>query len=103
MMSQPAIFLDRDGVLNVNRVDDVKSWDEFEWLPGSLHAIVELTHLNYPIFIVTNQRAISQKRLTVQALETIHAHMYQDIEKVGGKLTDILVPMFWASRRVQVR
>jgi D-glycero-D-manno-heptose 1,7-bisphosphate phosphatase len=29
-----AIFLDRDGVINYNRADHVKSWDEFEFLPG---------------------------------------------------------------------
>ena len=86
-MPQPAIFLDRDGVLNVNRPDDVKSWDEFEWIPGSLDAIVELTKLGYQIIIVTNQQAIGMGKLTLKGLRQIHKHISDEVEQAGGKIT----------------
>jgi D-glycero-D-manno-heptose 1,7-bisphosphate phosphatase len=92
-MPQPAIFLDRDGVLNVNRPDDVKSWEEFEWIPGSLNAIVELTQLGYPIIIVTNQRIIGQGKLTVKGLKLIHQHLCEAVEQAGGKIT----AFYWCS------
>ncbi len=86
-MPQPAIFLDRDGVLNVNRPDDVKCWEEFEWIPGSLEAIVELTKVGFPIFIVTNQRAIGLGKLSVKELKRIHRQICQEVERAGGKIT----------------
>ncbi len=92
-MPQPAIFLDRDGVLNVNRPDDVKSWEEFEWIPGSLNAIVELTQLGYPIIVVTNQRAIGLGKLTVKGLKCIHQRISEDVERAGGKIT----AFYWCS------
>jgi D-glycero-D-manno-heptose 1,7-bisphosphate phosphatase len=92
-MPQPAIFLDRDGVLNVNRPDDVKSWEEFEWIPGSLQAIVELTQLGCPIIVVTNQRVIGQGKLTVKGLKRIHQHLREDVERAGGKIT----AFYWCS------
>ena len=88
-MAQPAILLDRDGVINVNRPDDVKSWEEFEWIPGSLQAISELTNLGWPIVVLTNQRAIAQGTLTVQGLERIHQHMQESVEQAGGRITRI--------------
>lgn len=89
---QPAIFLDRDGVVNVNREDDVKSWEEFEWIPGSLNAMVELSQL-YPIIIVTNQRVVGQGRLSIKELKYIHQRLREDVERAGGKI----LAFFWCS------
>jgi D-glycero-D-manno-heptose 1,7-bisphosphate phosphatase len=86
-MNTPAIFLDRDGVLNVNRPDDVTSWEEFAWLPGSLEALVQLATLRYPIVVVTNQRAVARGRLTKRGLAAIHQRVQQDVERAGGYIT----------------
>ena len=43
-----AVFLDRDGVINVNRADHVKTWEEFEFLPGAIDAIVDLSRAAWP-------------------------------------------------------
>jgi D-glycero-D-manno-heptose 1,7-bisphosphate phosphatase len=86
-MPKPAVFLDRDGVMNVNRPDDVKSWAEFEWIPGSLEAIAQITAMGYPIFVITNQRAIGNGSLTVGELENIHQHIREDAVTLGGKIT----------------
>ncbi len=86
-MPKPAIFLDRDGVMNINRPDDVKSWAEFEWIPGSLEAIAAITKSGYPIFVITNQRAIANKSMTIADLENIHQHIREDVAAVGGEIT----------------
>lgn len=52
-----AVFLDRDGVINKRIVDDyVKSWEEFQFLPGVFEAIKTITEKGYFAIVVTNQR-----------------------------------------------
>lgn len=83
------IFLDRDGVINENRADHVKSWAEFHFLPGALEALRLLTERRYRVFIVTNQGAINRGLLTRAALEEIHRRMCGEVEAHGGRITGI--------------
>lgn len=84
-----AVFLDRDGVINYNREDYVKSWEEFEFLPGSLEALRLLAALRVPLLIVTNQSAVGRARLTLAGLETIHQRMLSAIRQAGGRIDAI--------------
>jgi len=77
-----AIFLDRDGVINENRADRVKSIREFRILPGSLDAIVRLSR-EYLIFVVTNQPGID-----VEVIESIHTYLRDWVVAQGGRITD---------------
>src|SRR4051812_42607089 len=54
------VFLDRDGVINVNRVDHVKSWEQFEFLPGAVEAIVELSRAGLDVFVITNHAIVNR-------------------------------------------
>jgi len=83
------IFLDRDGVINENRDDYVKSWDEFRFLSGAREAIALLTKLEYEIIICTNQAAIAYGYLQVEDLEKIHSLMIREIKRYGGKIEKI--------------
>jgi len=89
-LTTPALFLDRDGVLNENRDDYVKSWGEFRWLPRSLDALAALSRLQVPIFIVTNQSMIGRGRTSASALEDIHQRMLDQILERGGRVDAIL-------------
>lgn len=84
------LLLDRDGTINVHLINDyVKSWDEFEFIPGVLEAMSRFAqHFNH-IFIVTNQRGLGRGKYTVSALADIHAHMVAAIEKAGGRIDGI--------------
>jgi D-glycero-D-manno-heptose 1,7-bisphosphate phosphatase len=84
-----AIFLDRDGVINLNRADHVKSWDEFEFIPGALNSIAELTTTGLPIFVVTNQAAVNRGLLSVDELAGIHSRMLAEVERVGGHIKQV--------------
>ena len=53
-MLEKVVFLDRDGVINRDSPDYVKTWEEFEFLPGSLDAISLLTRNSFTILIITN-------------------------------------------------
>jgi D-glycero-D-manno-heptose 1,7-bisphosphate phosphatase len=84
-----AIFLDRDGVINQNSNDHVKSWDEFHFIPGALQSIRELTGTGLPIFVVTNQAAVNRRLMTVDTLNDIHDRMQAAIIQTGGKIIKV--------------
>ena len=86
----PAIFLDRDGVLNINRDDHVKCWKEFEFLPGALAALRLLAQAELPIVVVTNQAIIDRGIAPRQTIDLIHARMRTRIRRVGGRVDQIL-------------
>lgn len=84
------LFLDRDGVINERIVGDyVKTIDEFVFLPGVLEAITTFSSIFSHIFVVTNQQGIGKKIMTERNLSVIHNYMRSEIEKNGGKLTEI--------------
>lgn len=84
-----AIFLDRDGVINVNRPDNVTSWHEFEFETGSLPALVRLAETDYCLIIVSNQSGIGRGQMTRAAVDEIHAHMRRVVELAGGRIDGI--------------
>ncbi|HAO22784.1 MAG: D-glycero-beta-D-manno-heptose-1,7-bisphosphate 7-phosphatase [Desulfobacteraceae bacterium IS3] len=88
-MLQKVIFSDRDGVINRDSPNYIKSRAEFEFLPGSLEAIRLLTECGYTIIVITNQSAVARKLTTPEELNAIHAMMCKTVKKHGGRITDI--------------
>ncbi len=86
------IFLDRDGVINRNRPqgDYIKSWEEFEFLPGALDAIARLTQAGFRIVVITNQACIGKGLVSWAKVEEIHARMVQEIARAGGRIEAVL-------------
>ena len=89
-MKQPAIFLDRDGVINRNRPDHIKTWDEFEFLPGVLEALARLAGVGWPVLVVSNQGAIGRGQTTQAAVDEINCRMVAEIRSAGGRIDDVL-------------
>jgi histidinol-phosphate phosphatase family protein len=83
------VFLDRDGVINVNRDDYVKSWSEFEFLSGAKDAIKMLNETNYWVIIVTNQSPIGRGIFDHNTLEEIHTKMLQELSDAGAHIDAI--------------
>lgn len=86
-----AILLDRDGVINRERADYVKSWQEFEFLPGVLPALQRLTTLAIPILIITNQSAIGRGMIAPETVAAIHLQLQEVVTKVGGRIDAFFV------------
>ena len=84
-----ALFLDRDGVINRRRLDHVKSWDEFEFLPGSLAALAALRRANQRVVVVTNQAAVGRGLLRKEELFEIHRLMSKAVSNAGGSIEAI--------------
>jgi len=83
------IFLDRDGVINVDSPSYIKSWDEFSFIPGSLEALRILNEKGFDVILITNQSIINRGMIPKNALEQIFLMMNSEIESSGGKITDI--------------
>jgi histidinol-phosphate phosphatase family protein len=84
------LFLDRDGVINRRPLTDyVKSWEEFEFLPGTRAALCKLAAVFSRIIIVTNQQGIGKNLMTTEDLTKIHQRMCTEIEKHGGRIDQI--------------
>lgn len=86
MTKRPAVFLDRDGVINENRDDYVKSWGELRFLPGIFGALQRLRHSNYRVVLVTNQSAVGRGLITHQAAAEINRRVVAEIKAQGGRI-----------------
>ena len=81
------IFLDRDGVINRKLEGDyVKSWEEFEFLPGVRAALAELTAARCRLIVVTNQRGVALGLMTEAELRQIHARMLAELAAVDARV-----------------
>jgi histidinol-phosphate phosphatase family protein len=84
------LFLDRDGVINVLRVDDyVKTIDEFIFNEGALTAIGYLNTFFCRTIVVTNQQGIGKGLYSVKTLNEIHKYMVEEIANLSGTIDAI--------------
>lgn len=89
MSIDKVIFLDRDGVINYDSPHYIKSWDEYEFLPGSLEAMVALSRAGYHLILITNQSMIGRGMVPLAVLENMHHRMRKAVESAGGSVFDI--------------
>jgi histidinol-phosphate phosphatase family protein len=85
------VFLDRDGVINVDRRDYVKSWSEFKFLPEVFEALRLLKKNNLRVVVITNQSAVHRGLMSIDTLGVIHQKMLKAIEEKGGHIEAIYV------------
>lgn len=69
------IILDRDGVINYDSEDYIKSAEEWQALPGSIEAIVDLKNAGYQIAVATNQSGLARGLFDLDDLEAMHAKL----------------------------
>ena len=82
MKKQPAVFFDRDGVLNVDRGYICRS-RELEWMPGAIEAIRMLNELDYFVFVITNQSGIARGFFREEDVYDFHSYMEEELERQG--------------------
>ncbi len=83
------IVLDRDGVINTDSDEYVKSADEWQPIPGSINAIAELCEAGYTVTVATNQSGLGRGLFGLDALEAMHSKMRDLVEDAGGVITMI--------------
>jgi D-glycero-D-manno-heptose 1,7-bisphosphate phosphatase len=83
------VILDRDGTINEDRDDFVKSPAEWVPIPGSLEAIARLNHAGWHTVIATNQSGLARGLFDMATLNAIHARMNRELAAFGGRIDAI--------------
>lgn len=81
----PAVFIDRDGTLNVekNYLYRIADW---EWIPGAVAAIRRLNGAGYKVVVVTNQAGIARGLYGEAEMAALHAHVDRELAKAGARI-----------------
>jgi histidinol-phosphate phosphatase family protein len=86
---RPAVFLDRDGVLNRDSEDFIRTPDEVAILPGVPESVKRLNDAGYVTLVITNQSGIRRGYFTEQGLHDIHARLIPEVESAGGRISQV--------------
>lgn len=84
-----ALFLDRDGVINEDREDYIKSWEEFRFIKGVRPALKKIHQTGIPVVVITNQSIIGRGMVTEAELSVIHDRMLKGVKKAGGEILKV--------------
>lgn len=83
---EPAIFLDRDGVIIENREEYVRSWSDVEFFPAALAALRNFSSSPYRIVLVTNQSAVGRGLITLAQAESLNQRITAAVVDNGGRV-----------------
>ena len=83
------VILDRDGTINQDSDQYIKSPAEWKPIPGSLEAIARLTQGGWRIVVATNQSGIARGLFDMATLNAIHAEMHRAVNQAGGRIDAI--------------
>jgi len=87
LISKPAAFLDRDGVLNVDHGYAYRP-DQIEWCQDAAAAVAALNRAEYWVFVVTNQAGVGRGYYDEEAVRTLHLWMAASLAKKGARIDD---------------
>lgn len=85
LQPRPALFLDRDGVINIDR-NYVYRVEDFEWVEGAADVIRAFNDKGWWVFVVTNQSGIARGYYTEEQMETLHAWLQEELGKRGATI-----------------
>ena len=83
------IILDRDGTINEDSLEYIKSPQEWQPLPGALEAIARLNHAGWRVVVASNQSGLGRGLFDVATLNAMHAKLHTRLAAVGGRVDAI--------------
>jgi D-glycero-D-manno-heptose 1,7-bisphosphate phosphatase len=84
-----AIFLDRDGVINLNKEGYIHRIEDFEFVPGAIKGLKLLSDTDYKLIIISNQSGIARGYYKRSDVEKLHAWMLQQLKENGVHIDSI--------------
>jgi D-glycero-D-manno-heptose 1,7-bisphosphate phosphatase len=97
------IILDRDGTINQDSDNYIKSPAEWKPIPGSLQAIARLNQAGWRVAVATNQSGIARGLFDMATLNAIHAEMHRAVSLAGGRIDAIFFCPHAADSRCECR
>ncbi|MEP7328825.1 MAG: D-glycero-beta-D-manno-heptose 1,7-bisphosphate 7-phosphatase [Betaproteobacteria bacterium] len=97
------IVLDRDGVINHDSDQFIKTPEEWRAVPGSLEAVARLNHAGYRVVVATNQSGIGRGLFDMAMLNAIHEKMHKALGHVGARLDAVFFCPHTADARCECR
>lgn len=85
------VILDRDGVINHDSDQFIKSPEEWKPIPGSLEAIARLNQAGYRVVVASNQSGLGRGLFCMDTLNRIHAKMHKLVAMAGGRIDAIFL------------
>jgi D-glycero-D-manno-heptose 1,7-bisphosphate phosphatase len=86
MHSMKLVILDRDGTLNEDSAEFIKSEAEWNPLPKALEAVARLNHAGWHVVVASNQSGLGRGIFDMSALNAMHAKMHKLLAAVGGRI-----------------
>jgi D-glycero-D-manno-heptose 1,7-bisphosphate phosphatase len=83
------VILDRDGVINFDSAQFIKTPAEWKPIPGSLEAIAQLNQSGYKVVVATNQSGVGRGLFDMDTLNQIHEKMHKALYTLGGRIDAI--------------
>ena len=90
-MTMKLIILDRDGVINFDSDQFIKSPEEWKPIPGSLEAIARLNQADYRVVVATNQSGIGRGLFDMSMLNVIHDKMHKACALTGARIDAVFL------------
>jgi len=84
-MGRKAVFLDRDGTINVER-DHLYQFDLWEWIPGAIEAITAFNHNGWLVIVVSNQAGVARGLYSEADIATLHARVDEQLSTAGARI-----------------
>lgn len=89
-MLRPAVFLDRDGIINKEK-GYVSKISDFEWIEGSKESIKFLNENNYHVFVVTNQSGIAKGYYLEEEVNLLHSYINKELSKQNSHIDEFFI------------
>jgi len=84
-MSNAAVFLDRDGTINVEK-NYLHRYEDWEWIPGAVEAIREFNEKGFLVIVISNQAGIARGLYSVSDLSVLHENVDNELCRLGARI-----------------
>jgi len=84
-VARPAVFIDRDGTLNVDR-HYLHRFEDWEWIPGAVEAIKAFNEAGFLVIVISNQAGVARGMYSEADIKVLHARVDNELRRLGARI-----------------